>query len=149
MTQGAQLQTVAQVRTFMLAGNSRFTLQSVKTGTRFTFKLAVADDTDDLFFLSVLTGPDNMSDYTYVGTIRAQRFQHGRKSKIGFDAPSVVAFKWFWEMLSKDRIPSTVEFWHEGRCGRCSRVLTDPGSIASGFGPECRNHIPKIETGTL
>jgi hypothetical protein len=32
---------------------------------------------------------------------------------------------------------ATLEFWHEGRCGRCGRRLTVPDSIASGYGPEC------------
>jgi hypothetical protein len=26
---------------------------------------------------------------------------------------------------------------HEGKCGRCGRLLTVPSSIESGIGPEC------------
>lgn len=47
-------------------------------------------------------------------------------------------FAWFWRTLTNGRdFPAGFEFWHEGRCARCSRRLTVPESISSGFGPEC------------
>lgn len=47
-------------------------------------------------------------------------------------------FAWFWRTLTSGReFPAGFEFWHEGRCARCSRRLTVPESVASGFGPEC------------
>ena len=47
-------------------------------------------------------------------------------------------FAWFWRSLNSGRdFPAGFEFWHEGRCARCSRRLTVPESISSGFGPEC------------
>ena len=140
----ARFDNIASIKTFMFAGNSRFTIKSLKTGVRFTYRVAKSDD-GKLFFLSVLTGPDNMSDYTYLGTIRGDRFTHGRKSSIGIDAPSTTAFIWFWNQLVLNKFSTMVEFWHEGRCGRCSRVLTDPVSISSGFGPECINHVPALK----
>jgi hypothetical protein len=30
-----------------------------------------------------------------------------------------------------------LEISHEGRCGHCARLITTPGSLASGIGPEC------------
>lgn len=130
----------AHVRTFALGGNATLTLESAKTGARFTFKIRAADD-GSLSFVSVLTGSDNESDYAYLGTIRADRFAHGRKSKIGADSASAVAFAWAWPHIAAGRIPPTLNVWHEGRCGRCNRKLTVPESIASGFGPECIGHV--------
>lgn len=126
---------------FALAGNATFTLRSVKTGTRFTYKVSKCDDPEatDLYFVSVLRGQDNESDFTYLGTIRLGVYSHGKKSKIGEDAPSARGFAYAWPHLVKDRVDAkgSFEVFHEGRCGRCGRKLTVPESIESGFGPEC------------
>jgi hypothetical protein len=51
------------------------------------------------------------------------------------------AFDWMWTHLLRDAIPGMLEIWHEGRCGRCSRKLTVPESLKSGFGPECAGKV--------
>jgi hypothetical protein len=123
---------------FALAGNAIFTLQSKKTGTRFTYKVRAADN-GPLHFVSVLTGTDNQNDYAYFGFLRRGVFFYGgSKAKISRDAPSVKAFDWFWRhMAANASAPDSVEVSHEGRCGRCGRPLTVPESVRSGFGPEC------------
>jgi hypothetical protein len=131
------------VRKFVLGGNAVFTIESVGTGTRFTYKVR-ASDTREVFFVSLLSGSDNEADYTYLGTIFASdplTYRHGRKSRVGADAGSVKAFEWLWRQVSAGRLPATVGVWHEGRCGRCGRTLTVPSSIESGFGPECITHV--------
>jgi hypothetical protein len=121
--------------TFALAGNATFTVTSVKTGTRFTFKVR-KPSADAPHFVSVMTGCDNESDYTFLGTIfDGANYVHGRKSRIAADAPSAVAFAWFWRNVAS--LPSAVTVHHEGKCCRCGRKLTVPESIESGIGPEC------------
>jgi hypothetical protein len=122
---------------FMLGGKAYFTLRSTKTGTRFTYRVAAADNGG--WFVSLLNGPDNWANYQYMGLIggRDRRFRLTAKSKMGADASSVRAFEWTWQRLSAGRPIDGVEVWHEGKCGRCGRKLTAPGSIESGFGPEC------------
>ena len=125
---------------FALAGNARFTLVSKSTQTRFTFKVKQSEDNATMHFVSVLTGPDNWSNYSYLGFIRRGVYFHGgQKAKIQATAPSAKAFDWFWRHLSagKDTLSSLVEVHHCGACGRCGRALTVPESIKSGFGPEC------------
>lgn len=135
-----QLKTLENILEFMHAGNSTMTLVSRKTGTRFTYKIKKSDD-GRLFFVSVLTGQDNESDYRYLGTMRDGTYNHGRKSAIGIDAPSNVAFTWFYRQLDNLILPTELEVWHEGTCGRCGRKLTVPESIARGIGPECAKHF--------
>ena len=124
---------------FILAGKAVFTLLSVNTGTRFTYKVKLADKQNenepDLFFVSLLNGPDNYENYVYIGIIRNGEFRTTAKSKVSDDAPSLKAFAWTWKRI--DDIPDTIQIWHEGKCGRCARKLTVPESIQSGFGPEC------------
>ncbi len=123
---------------FALAGNATFTLSSLKTGQRFTYKIRVAENNATMHFVSVLVGPDNTSDYRYFGFIRRGVYFHGgAKAKIGPDAPSAKAFQWFWVNLARSVEMPQLEVCHEGRCGRCGRALTVPESIKSGFGPEC------------
>jgi hypothetical protein len=149
MSHAHQITDAAQVRKFVLGGNARFTLVSKATGVRFTFKVRGKEDDDgatSIYFVSLLSGPDNESDYQYLGHIWAssRRYQHGKKSRIGADAASAKAFDFFWRHLAffaTAVLHPQIEFWHQGECARCGRVLTVPASIASGFGPECVKHI--------
>jgi hypothetical protein len=123
-------------RKFILAGNATLTLRSMKTQTRYTFKIQKADDRE-MWFVKTLVGQDNTSDYAYLGIIKANgQFDVTLKSKHMIEAPQFKAFKFMWDRLPQG-IANNLEIWHEGRCGRCNRLLTVPESIASGFGPEC------------
>lgn len=132
---------------FILAGNSRFTIRSKATGTRFSFRVRakLADDaepgaTPEIWFVNLLTGPDNEADYRYLGFIKPTDnvFRMSAKSCATPDAPSAKAFVFFWRhLIERCQIHDGIEVWHEGQCGRCGRALTVPESIASGLGPEC------------
>jgi uncharacterized protein DUF6011 len=125
---------------FILGGKSFSTLVSLATGTRFTYRVELADKKNpsdaDVWFVSVLNGPDNWTNYKYIGIIKNNEYRWTSKSKISEEAPSVKAFKFCFGHLSHNTIIG-FEVWHEGKCGRCGRKLTVPESIASGFGPEC------------
>ncbi len=126
---------------FAFGGNARFTLVSKKTGDRKTFRISKAKDNDDTFFASLLTGPDNTADYTYLGFIKkytddpASGLLSGRKGNPNH--PAFEALDWALYHLGQGNAPEQLEFWHEGRCARCARPLTDPVSIERGLGPEC------------
>lgn len=130
------MENAASVAQFVLAGNSTFTLRSVKTGTRYTYRVKKLDSAP-LWFVGLLSGPDNESDFTYLGVVRDGKFSLTGKSKMRSDSKPVVAFAWTWTKLQSQVLPETVEFWHEGRCARCGRKLTVPESLETGFGPEC------------
>jgi hypothetical protein len=137
----AKITDVESIKRFVRAGKAHFTLVSERTGQRFTYRVKVkkADDgqPSDFYFVSVLTGPDNNSSYTYLGCIRGDRWIDDRRMRIGAGAPSRRGFRWFWRNLMRGGDLSQVAVWHEGRCGRCRRKLTVPESIASGLGPTC------------
>lgn len=126
------------IKSFILGGNSTFTIQSKKTNTRFTFKVSQPDKTSP-HFVSVLTGSDNNSDYSYLGTIfDKQNFVKTRKSRFSNGAPCYLAFSWLWNELNKGNEKlEQIDFWHEGKCCRCGRKLTTPESIEAGIGPIC------------
>lgn len=156
VTEGHRITSAAAARTFMLAGNAYFTLRSAKTGTRFTYRVAAAKPPGEgqcrwcrsnpcrcpqAYFVSLLTGPENNADYQYMGLIKEGFFRRTRNARITEAAPGFKAFAWSFRQLVAGQLPAGLEFWHEGRCGRCGRRLTVPESIAAGIGPECAQYL--------
>lgn len=140
---------------FIMAGNAYFTARSEVSGTRYTFRVnrancsrcgkpncrEVACMSQPTYFVALLSGPDNNSDYSYMGMIRDNCFRLTRASKMREDAVPVRAFKYVFERLQRSEMPAACELWHEGRCGRCGRRLTVPASIAAGIGPDCASQM--------
>ncbi len=146
--------TNAAARQYILGGRAIITVVSTGTNRRYTFKISKAKNQDGLagyagtYFVGLLTGPDNTTDYQYLGFLRPNRFGFiegliaGKKGN--FSHPAFKGFDWVWRHLNADRsglMDERLEIWHEGSCGRCGRKLTVPESIASGFGPICRGEI--------
>jgi hypothetical protein len=136
------------IRRFVQGGNAVFTIENRLTGNRFTYKVTQKKN-GDIYWVSLLNGPDNTSDYRFFGTIfppsgverftHPPSFKHSTKGQITESAPSARAWKWFFERLfhPTQEFPIEFEFHHAGRCARCARQLTVPDSIRTGFGPEC------------
>lgn len=137
------------LKKFMFAGNASITLVSKRTGKRYTYRIQTPKNKKEgdkpIWFVSLLTGADNESSYSYFGNIvSSHQYFFGRKAKVQQSNESVQAWEWFYNLFEKGHMPTILEgceVWHEGRCGRCNRKLTVPESIQSGFGPECINYV--------
>lgn len=176
---------------FLLAGDAVFTIvrpartilvkgvEKEDPEKRITYRVqrAKGDDAGRPWFVKVLTGPDNMGDYQYLGTIFTTDqggivYRHGRKSKINDDAPSARGISWLVQNLDElieakrelakadmfgnpaaetkikaiEAKLNKMDYYHEGRCGRCARRLTVPESIINGLGPECaeKQGLPNV-----
>lgn len=101
----------------------------------------------DAYFVSLLTGPDNYRNYTYLGKLIPDtgevRLTNGSKFKDDSWPVKVIrhvlARVWAGE---GDKI--TDAGWdchHMGKCGRCGRRLTVPRSVLNGIGPECEKIV--------
>ena len=82
---------------FILAGNAYFTVRSAKTGVRYTFRISLNKSGQKsgwkpMHFVSLLTGPDNTADYTYLGAIRTGLFYLTRASQMNEQSVPVRAF---------------------------------------------------------
>ena len=129
------------VKRFTLAGRATLTLQSLATGSHFTYKIdqmkdrATKERVDGKFFVKLLTGPET---YKYLGIIDANGFRWTRKSCVSQDAPSLKGFMFFYDkVIRKGEMPGALIIRHEGKCGKCGRELTTPESVDRGIGPEC------------
>lgn len=127
---------------FVLSGHAIFTLVSKRTRARYTFKVSKADK-GDLYFIGLLSGPDNGADYRYLGILRHfdypfQRYEVMTSKKSPPVGAPFKGFEWFYKRLQMSAVwQDQMEFYHAGRCGRCGRMLTVPESIEMGIGPEC------------
>lgn len=121
-----------RARDFMTAGKAVLTLRSEKTGARFTYRVRKAKD-GGAYFVSYREGPS----YEYMGMIKNDFLTTTSKSTVTPDSVEFRAFHFAWNNLVAGKIGNHLEIWHEGRCGRCGRALTDPESIERGIGPEC------------
>lgn len=135
-----------KIEQFMFAGKAIFTIRNNETGNRFTFRVMKPKKMkDDIYFVSVLTGGDNNSMYSFFGTIfdksDAKKIRFGvsaKKAKISLDSQSIKVFIWFFNtLISPKQFPPQIQIWHEGVCGKCGKKLTVPESIDIGLGPIC------------
>ena len=127
LTRG-KLTSAADMLTFALAGNATLTLVSEKTGTRYTFRVRKPKKAEATcpWFVSVMYGPDNETQFSYLGTIFPDKsYRHGRKSNIPEGDVREKAFLWLWVHIvpgfgcATPTVPPSMEVWHEGRCCRC------------------------------
>ena len=127
---------------FILAGNATFTMVDTRTDTRYTYRVRKGKQETAPHFVSVMYGPNNETDYRYMGAIfnRAE-YRTTKNSKINAGDPRNKYFQATW--IKRIQLPKFIEIWHEGTCGKCGRKLTVPESIESGLGPWCSGQIKK------
>jgi len=122
---------------FFIGGNAIFT---VSNGLKhYTFKVRQPKK-DSPYFVNMLTGPQNTSDYTYMGIFNPtwNKVILTKKSKYTNESQPVNVFNWAMKVVKFDqKLPEGYSIQHEGKCCRCGRTLTTPESIANGIGPEC------------
>ena len=131
---------------FISAGNAIFTIEN-KEGKHYTFKVRRMEDNAthmilDTAFISLLTGPENTKNYTYLGILdlREGTVRRTRNSKIEPSAISWKVAEWLIRTVWQGKeMPIGYKLHHEGKCGRCGRLLTVPSSIESGLGPDCQS----------
>ncbi len=126
---------------FFTAGNAKFTVSNPK-GDHYTFRIGRREETQPLF-VSLMTGPDNESSFTYMGIFSPEtnEVRLTQKSKYTEDTLPVKVIRWAIKAVATQKIPAGYSIQHAGRCCRCGRTLTTPESIEAGIGPECVKHV--------
>jgi hypothetical protein len=140
--------TAAQAAAYLTAGKATLTLQSLRTGVHYTYRVTAVESprsTAYKFFVSLLTAPDV---YTYIGMLGEAygasdrlAFVMTKKSQLPFPSAPIQAFCYFLNGLAKNRIAPELEVRLEGKCGVCARPLTHPESLNRGIGPECWDRV--------
>ncbi len=139
MTHPNQITVPGDIKAFVLGGKATFTIKSRKSDKHFTYRVDAAQDRQDFYFVKVASHGND--EFQYIGFIKDLYRPRVIKGNKGADprSPSVRALDWYLDAvwsLNEARMEQA-EFWHEGRCCACNRLLTDPASIERGIGPEC------------
>lgn len=129
---------------YIFAGGAVITLHNEDTDRRFTFKISRGKKNKELFYVYVLTQPDNVNNkhYKFLGGYSvAQGYKHSTKSTISNEALSVKTIAWFFRKIQTKELflpqYSKVKVYHIGVCGRCGRAITTPDSLKTGYGSTC------------
>ena len=132
--------------TFMFAGKALFTVQS-PSGVHRTFKILKVQGEGykrPIWSVMAMTGPDNTSTYRNIGYIIGTPEKHDvtfrGNAKLPENHGLIQAFVWVLERANRgnfDTKHGRAHVYHEGRCGKCGKLLTVPASVQRGLGPQC------------
>lgn len=141
----------------ILAGKAIFTIklgkgkESLKDAKpHYTYKVRYKPATmfsKEVFFVSLLTGPDNTKSYTYMGCLDRETgyVRLTAKSKYQEESAPLVALRKVLYRLWRNELEMVLaaewDLQHCGFCMKCMKTLTVPESIASGYGPECSKRM--------
>jgi hypothetical protein len=128
----------------LMAGNAIFTALHDESGERYTYHLYVAKTGSEKGIVQVrlLTGPDNVNDYSELGIIDPHSGKLTLTGRATSSAVSVQLIQWLVSLaIAKQPAPDGVTLHHAGYCLRCRRLLTVPYPDnpyrVFGLGPEC------------
>jgi len=131
---------------FIFAGKAIFTVES-PSGLHRTFKVVkVQGEGYDkpIWTVMVLVGPDNNTNYRNIGYIVGDPSERRVyfKGNAAYEPNHSLLQSFIWVLRRADVANftaklGTAKVFHEGRCGKCGRRLTVPGSVSRGLGPQC------------
>ena len=160
-----QLTTPEALYTYIKGGHGKLTVKSLSTDQRFVYRFSRLKEDQDRrgkellnrpIFVCLVTGRDFdkwpfigtdwLKNWPFIGTCWLkpdQRIQFNTSRKNTADIPprALVAFEFLVSLVTRQKLPSKIEIWHEGKCCICGRELTDPTSIAQGYGPVCADKL--------
>jgi len=134
-----------------LKGKAIFTIEvptafasQYDTKPHYTYKInykAASGNYRENWFINLLSGPDNQSDYTYVGMLVNGQVQLSKASKYTKDSWPVKILNrvlaCYWAGEQNKIMAAGWNVHHEGACCVCGKPLTRPDSINAGIGPDC------------
>lgn len=135
---------MAVSKLFVISGNAHLTVKTPKGHhTYWVEKVEANDRFPEAFFVKLLTGPNNETDYSYLGkldTFTGQVTTTARSTMPADAYPVRLINRVLARVWCDDHdayLSQGYDTLHDGKCGRCGRKLTTPRSIETGVGPEC------------
>lgn len=123
--------------------NGIYTLTNLQTGNHRTFRIRTIrkGKLADRRIVEMLVGSDNNNDYQAFGFVAGEYIDVWRRFQ-GNGKPSFhdKIAKLLMAMFSAQG-PQGIDMQESRICMRCNRTLTTPESIATGYGPECIQHV--------
>ena len=119
---------------FLFGGNAYFTLVQ---GTKHHSYNIVRKKTNDGSKVYKLLLTDTAKTYCGYFKIIGNTLKYKHNPKFGVSESDECIKLILKTIRFRKEDTDTIRIYHVGRCGHCGRTLTDPDSIARGFGPDC------------
>ena len=125
-------------REYLTAGNSIFTLESGKTGRRFTYKVIKKKGNNNFYEVRQLRGDDNENSnaYYFIGLLIKQDTLKTSWKTTSPESHVAKAFDFYIKHI--DNVPDNLRVYRSTRCCCCGRLLTTPEAIKEGIGHKCK-----------
>lgn len=133
-------EVLVDVRSFLLGGNAGFTLlQDGKNPISVKYRV-VANENKSCYF--IYTESKTSSKIVYQAYITSKDWVLHKAKQVedsDYNERAIKAIDWLLKHC--DNLPDIVHVYHNGRCSKCGRKLTDLESLRTGLGPVCRSKV--------
>jgi hypothetical protein len=120
------------IKAFIYGGKAEFVIKSAASGKHWVFKIQSARDDARKFFVRQRYYESKLGDeFNYIGLI----YDNTYRAKVRDKSEQIISH--LLNFLQRGELHPQFEFYHIGRCSRCSRPLTNPTSIQRGMGDYC------------
>ena len=124
---------------FLLGGNCHCTIENMKSGNSFTYKIQRNKEKKNMYFVNVLSGLGEIyCGYFYVNANFID-YRKGNKGNVDENDQRIQTL--IWTLTNSKKLPSYVIVQHFGKCSRCGASLIDVESLRKGFCDDCSKMI--------
>lgn len=109
------------IKMFLLSGNCQCTIENIKTGNSFKYKIRQNKNKSDMFFVNVITGiGDIYAGYFYVHQNLID-YRKGEKGNLTEEDVRIQAL--LYVLNNYTHLPPYVLVEHTGYCACCGKIL--------------------------
>lgn len=141
--------TLDRALEFMLAGQAEFKIVSGKTGKEFYYRIIKkkANEYNGEFsnkFIYWLYGGESFESIKYLGSIFYDKDSDELKFSKGLagsgyrNSKIVISILYLLNKVYKGKFNTNIQIYHNNKCGKCGRQLTDVRSIITGLDINCK-----------
>lgn len=148
-----KVKNLDQFKLMFKAGGGEFHLFDESTLVQFNIKFDPhhKDRSWSYLNLAFTKQPFQRINYITIGRYNFKTLQAQIKSDLGMSPLGLRRLlKVFYDVLGvvndNKSMSEFVTIYYSNVCAHCGRVLTDPTSIAKGFGPECEDYIEQLKS---
>lgn len=127
---------------FMFGGNATFTITD--NDKHYSYKIYKKKTTDCSKIYHLYIKKANKGTYCGYFKIVGNKLSFKHSSKYDIERDNEDMNILLDVIHNRHNLPENIKVYHSGRCGCCGRLLTDPDSMARGFGRECWKKVKEF-----
>lgn len=131
----ANNEVTQNIRDYLFGGKAEFTLEQEGT-IQVKYKLLSNENRSCYFVYTECLASKEVKYQGYIVPRKGKFYRAKQISDDEYNSKAINALGWL--IRNCDRLPNIVHVYHNGKCSRCGRKLTDAESLRTGLGPYCR-----------